>query len=251
MLERAPGVEDYLPLRPAQLSTEPVMYYSLDAASLLADTPPEGAQQLIILLHGVGAPPDDLLSMARAFHTAWPQAAIALPPGLFPFDGGGNGRQWFSISGITEANRPERIAAVMLKFLALIRQIQTESQVPPADTVIAGFSQGAIMALEAVKAVDGLAGRVLSFSGRYAELPTEAPQHTSISFYHGDQDDVISVDHAREAFEHLQALGGDVSLDIAHGVGHEAHPALVAQAIDRLRDVLPARLWRRALSGGI
>jgi len=226
------------------------MYYTLNTAGLLADTPPPGARQLIILLHGVGAPPDDLLGMARAFHAAWPQAAIALPSGLFPFDGGGNGRQWFSISGVTEANRPERVAGVMLKFLALIRQIQTESQVPPTDTVIAGFSQGAIMALEAVKAVDGLAGRVLSFSGRYAELPTQAPQHTSISFYHGDQDDVISVDYAKEAFERLQALGGDVSLDIAHGVGHEPHPALVAQAIDRLRDVLPARLWRRALSGG-
>ena len=91
----------------------------------------------------------------------------------------------------------------------------------------------------------------MSFSGRYAVLPADAPKHTSISLYHGDQDHVMSVDHAKDAFEHLQALGGDVSLDIAHGVGHEPHPALVAQAIDRLRDVLPARLWRRALSGGV
>ena len=44
---------------------------------------------------------------------------------------------------------------------------------------------------------------------------------------------MISADHARDAFEHLQALGADVSLDIAHDVGHEPHPALVAQAIDR------------------
>lgn len=227
------------------------MYYTLNDATLLSDTPPPNARQLIILLHGLGAQPTDLIEMARAFHEAWPKAAIALPPGLQAFESGyWNGRQWFSVSEMGEDDRPERIAAAMPDFVALIRRIQNESKVPPADTVIAGFSQGAIMALEAIKAEDGLAGRVLAFAGRYATLPTEAPKHTTIGFYHGDEDEVISVEHAKDAFEHLQALGGDVSLDIAHGVGHEPHPALVAQAIDRLRDVLPARLWRRALGGG-
>lgn len=227
------------------------MYYTLNDASLLSDTPPPNARQLIILLHGLGAQPTDLLDMARAFHEAWPEAAIALPPGLQAFESAyWTGRQWFSVSEMGEDDRPERIAAAMPDFVTLIRKIQTESLVPPTDTVIVGFSQGAIMALEAIKTVDGLAGRVLAFAGRYARLPTEAPRLTSISFYHGDADDVISADHARDAFEHLQALGADVSLDIAHDVGHEPHPALVAQAIDRLRNVLPARLWRRALGGG-
>lgn len=227
------------------------MYYSLNEASLLAATPPAGARQLIILLHGFGAHPVDLLDMARQFHDTWPEAAIALPPGLEPVPGSETARQWFSLDGITDANRPERVAATMPAFLTLITRLQEESHIPPADTVIAGFSQGAIMGLEAIKAKDGLAGRMLAFSGRYATLPTEAPRFTSISLYHGDKDTVISVDHARDAFDQLQALGGDVSLDIAHGIGHEAHPALVAQAIDRLRNVIPARLWRRALSGGI
>ena len=225
------------------------MYYSLTTPSLLALAPPAGARQLIILLHGVGAQPEAMLGMAEEFRAAWPEAAIAIPAGQAPFDGGGSGRQWFSVAGVTEANRPDRVAAALPVFTALVRSLQETTRVPPVDTVLAGFSQGAIMALEAVAAHDGLAGRVLAFSGRYARLPETAPTHTSISFYHGDQDEVIPVRHAQEAFDHLHALGGDVTLDIAHGIGHEAHPVLVAEAIDRLRGQIPARLWRKAMTG--
>lgn len=226
------------------------MYYSLTTPTLLALEPPAGARQLVILLHGVGAQPASMLGLAEAFRSAWPEAAIAIPTGQQPFDGGGNGRhQWFSVAGVTEANRPDRVAAALPVFNGIVRSIQETTRVPPVDTVLAGFSQGAIMALEAVAAHDGLAGRVLAFSGRYARLPEKAPEHSSISFYHGDLDEVIPVQHAQEAFDHLHELGGDVTLDIAHGIGHEAHPALVAEAIDRLRGQIPARLWRKAMTG--
>ncbi|MGH8494256.1 MAG: esterase [Moraxellaceae bacterium] len=226
------------------------MYYSLETPSLLAPTPPAGARQLIILLHGTGSRPAEMTSMAESFRAAWPTAAIAIPEGLQPFDAGLPGRyQWFSLAGITEANRPDRIAAVLPSFIELIRGIQETAGVPPTDTVLAGFSQGAIMALEAVKQADGLAGRVLAFAGRYGRLPTEAPKHTSISFYHGDQDEVIAVKHAQEAFEELHELGADVTLDVGHGVGHEVHPALLSVAVERLQKEIPARLWRKALTG--
>jgi phospholipase/carboxylesterase len=230
------------------------MYYSLNEPGLLSLEPPAAAQQLIILLHGVGSRPASLLGMAEAFREAWPGAAIALPAGLQPFDGAGQDHdhshhQWFSIRGVTEDNRPERVTAALPGFLGMIRSLQETTRVPPADTVIAGFSQGAIMALEAIAAADGLAGRVLSFSGRYARLPATAPTDTSLSFYHGDNDEVIPLRHAQAAFDHLAGLGADVSLDIAHGVGHEPHPVLVAEAIDRLRNRIPARLWKRALGG--
>lgn len=231
------------------------MYYSLESPSLLSLEPPapvghDKPRQLIILLHGTGSRPAEMTSMAEHFRAVWPHAAIAIPEGLQPFDAGLPGRyQWFSLAGITETSRPERVAAALPSFIELIRGIQETTGVPPTDTVLAGFSQGAIMALEAVKQADGLAGRVLAFAGRYARLPTEAPKHTSISFYHGDEDEVISVKHAQEAFEELHELGGDATLDIGHGVGHEVHPALLSIAVERLQKQIPARLWRRAFTG--
>ena len=32
-----------------------------------------------------------------------------MPDGFHPWDGGGGGRQWFSLAGVTEANRPARV----------------------------------------------------------------------------------------------------------------------------------------------
>ena len=48
---------------------------------------------------------------------------------------------------------------------------------------------------------------------------------------------------SQEAHEVLDAL------DIAHGVGHELHPALVERALFRLRNHIPLRTWRAALGG--
>lgn len=224
------------------------MYYTPDAPGRLALSPPPAPRQLIILLHGAGARPADLLGLAASFHAQWPEAAIAVPAGQ-PVDDGTRGHyQWYSTHGLSESNRPDRVMAALPVFTGMIRSIQETTRVPPVDTVLAGFSQGAIMALEAVAAHDGLAGRIIAFAGRYARLPAAAPRHSSISLYHGDLDEVIPVQHAQAAFDHLHELGGDVTLDIAHDVGHEIHPVLVAEALDRLGGQIPARLWRQALA---
>ena len=58
-------------------------------------------RQLFILLHRVGGTPDSLLPLAEAVRAAFP-AAVLIPEGFEPFDGGGAGRQWFSVRGVTE-----------------------------------------------------------------------------------------------------------------------------------------------------
>ena len=210
--------------------------------------PAAGApQQLMILLHGVGATPQDLLPLARLLQQQFPQAACVLPHGHEPFDGGPAGRQWFSVMGVTEANRPQRVAAALPALIGFIRSTQQRLGVGPAATALVGFSQGSIMALEALAQDSDLAGRVLAFAGRYATLPTEAPQRCSVHFFHGSADPVIPADHARQAMERLAELDGDATLDIAEGVGHEIHPVLVRRLLFRLRNHIPARTWAEAL----
>jgi phospholipase/carboxylesterase len=106
-----------------------------------------------------------------------------------------------------------------------------------------------MLALELASRFDGLCGRVLAFGGRYAALPATPPRETTLHLLHGGADPVIPVAHAREALQHLGALDGDATLDIAEGVGHELHPALIAQALFRLRNHIPHRTWRAALGG--
>ena len=57
----------------------------------------------------------------------------------------------------------------------------------------------------------------------------------------------MPVGHASAAMAHIEALNGDVTLDIADGVGHELHPALIARAVERLTSRIPLRTWRAAL----
>lgn len=210
--------------------------------------PAEGApEQLILLLHGVGADGASMAPLAQALRAEFPQAALLAPDAPHPFDTGGPGRQWFSVAGITEANRAARVAAALPPLVAWVRQMQDRLRVGPAATAIAGFSQGAILALETALREDGLAGRVLAFGGRFAAPPEAAPRHTTVHLFHGGADPVIPAAHARAALEALAALQGDATLDIAEGTGHAIHPALVQRALFRLRNHIPARTWAAAL----
>ena len=204
-------------------------------------------RQLFILLHGVGGTPADMQPLAQAVRAAFPSAAVLVPQGFEPFDGGGEGRQWFSVRGVTEENRPERVARALPPLEAYMREAQARFGLLQSDTALAGFSQGAIMALELVQAHDGMAGRVIAFSGRYAQLPKSAPQYTTLHLLHGEADPIMSVAHIQAAQARLSELHGDSTIDIASNVGHALHPALIERAIVRLKTCVPLRSWEAAL----
>ncbi len=204
-------------------------------------------RQLFVLLHGVGASASSLLPLAMMLRQQFPDAALLLPEGFEPYDAGGQGRQWFSLAGITEQNRIERVAAQLPRLEAFVRGAQARFAVKGSETALAGFSQGAIMALALAGEHDGLAGRVLAFSGRYASLPERAPEFTTLHLLHGDEDRIMPVAQINEAFAHLSALQADVTLDVASGVGHTLHPALIETAINRLLTCVPLRVWKKAL----
>jgi len=204
-------------------------------------------RQLFILLHGVGGDPADMLPLADTLGAAFPQAAFLLPEGFSPFDGGGSGRQWFSVDGINDDNRAARVAAAMPALHALVRQAQDRFKVMQPDTALAGFSQGATMAMEYSIAHDGSVGRVLAFSGRFATLPEHPPEFTTLHLLHGKDDRIIPVDHAYAAYERLAQRQGDATLDVASSVAHELHAALADRAVYRLQTCIPLRTWKNAL----
>jgi phospholipase/carboxylesterase len=217
----------------------------------LARLPDQGAPDLLFLLHhGVGASAQHMASLAQRLAAEYPQAAVLCLDGPEPFDAapGSGGFQWFSVQGVTEANRAERVRAAMPRFIATVRELQQRFGVSWPCTALVGFSQGAIMALEAVQAESKLAGRVLAFSGRHASAPGHAPADTTVHLLHGMDDRVIPAGPAIDSAERLVALGGDVTADVLPGIGHELHPRLVECAMEQLRTFLPKRVWRAAMS---
>ena len=223
-----------------------------DAAPLMPDTlqwlPASGRpEQLMVLLHGWGASAADMAPLAQALQAAFPQAALLAPQGFEPVDTGLAGRQWFSLDGVTEDTRPARVAAVLPRLADWVRAAQQASGIGPAATALVGFSQGAILALELAQLHDGIAGRVLSFAGRYATLPSVPLTLTTLHFFHGATDAVIPAAQSRLAMERVAAFQGDATIDIASGVGHALPPVLVQCAVQRLQTHIPHRTWMAAM----
>lgn len=189
---------------------------------------------LIILLHGVGGTPAAMAPLADGIAAALPDARIAAVPAAFPYDLGRQGLQWFSVDAITEDNRPGRIQAALPTFIDTIRAVQRTHGATPANTVLAGFSQGAIMALAACRDAF-LAHHVLAIAGRFAPLPERWEQDTAVTLVHGSMDGTVPADHSRRAAARLAELGADVRLDLVPRTVHMLAPPIVEAAINALR----------------
>lgn len=207
------------------------------------------AEQLLLLLHGWAQEARALAPLADALQREFPQAAVLVPEAPTPADGGRRGRQWYSIEGLRDSldEWPCRVAQQLDRLQPWVLAQQQRLGVEPAATCLGGFSQGAVLSLELVARNDGMAGRVLAFGGRFVELPAVAPRHTTLHFFHGQDDDVFAVDGLRQTMDHLAALQGDATVDIAQGIGHVVHPALIERALFRLRNHIPQRTWQAAL----
>ncbi len=205
--------------------------------------------QLILLLHGRRSDATALLPLAQALRSAFPQAAIVAPDAPTRWGEHPTQRLWYSIDDLTPENWPERVALGLPPLLQWVRAQQRRLGVGAAATALGGFSQGGILALALALLHDGLVGRVLSFGGCLTARPEAAPRLTTLHLFHGGADEVIAADGSRQALAWMAELEGDATLDVAEGVGHELHPALIERALWRLTHHIPQRTWREALGG--
>jgi phospholipase/carboxylesterase len=202
---------------------------------IVVHTPKSGApDQLFLLFHGVGAAPDGLVPLGEYIAAEFPQAAVLSVPAPYQSDFG-SGRQWFSVRGVTEENRPARVAEVMPVFASTVRELQARFGLGPEATVLAGFSQGAIMSLESARLGQGLAGRIVSIAGRFSELPERAPANTAIHFLHGQSDGVVLYSYAAAAADKLAQLGAPVTIDVEPFAGHEITQQMARAMVQRLK----------------
>jgi phospholipase/carboxylesterase len=205
-------------------------------------------EQLILLLHGWGSDGRAMAPLAQALRQSFPQAAVLAPDAPNAFERGGPLRQWYGVDDLDMAVWPQRVAAVLPLLRTWVQAQQQRLGVGPAATALGGFSQGAMLSLALAVADDGIVGRVLAFGGAMTAEPQAAPQHTTVHLFHGADDRVVPASQSRQAFHWLGELKGDATLDVAEGVGHELHPALIDCALQRLKTHVPLRTWQAALA---
>ena len=181
---------------------------------------PTDASRLVLLFHGVGSTAANLAPLGDAIAKAFPNTAVVSvdAPHASTL---GSGREWFSVVGITEHDRPARIAQAMPMFQQCVAHWQRQTGLAEAQTVLVGFSQGAIMSLESTQTGGhSLAARVVSLAGRFATPVRSVPPGLKYHLIHGAQDGVVAPQFAQQANAQIAALGGAVTLDMLEGLGH-------------------------------
>lgn len=180
------------------------------------------SRNLVILLHGVGSNGADLAGLGAMWRKTVPHTDFATPDGPLPF-GDGAGRQWFSINGVTEANRPERVAAARAAFdQTLGAIIAAHGLTDHLDRVVlVGFSQGSIMALDAIASGRWPVAGIVAFSGRLASpQPLSPATGTRVLLIHGTADAVMPVAESERAAAVLQGMGVTTTLHTLVNLGH-------------------------------
>jgi phospholipase/carboxylesterase len=209
--------------------------------------PEHPARHLFVFLHASGADARSMIPAAFKYQGRFPSAALVVPSGFASYgkDVRGNdcGQQWFSTRGLTDDNRMERIAAILPRIEQLVRREQTNHRVPTERTVLIGYSQGGTVALEAVKAFPELAGAVVAYSARFAQLPQAATRmHSRIHLVHGGYDSVVSRVYAERAERVLSGLHVPVTLDIIEDLGHAlTHEAICRGSLRLLQGIYERR----------
>lgn len=213
--------------------------------SLIIQEPPDSPAQLILLCHAAGDDAASLLPLGERLGEAFPQAMIvslqADTPSASP-----QGFEWFPTAGVSDAERPLRVAQALPALQAAVRDWQERSGVAPAATALIGLSQGAEMVLEASKLHPMLASRVIAMGGRFTTLPDAPPPVTTIHFLHGKLDALVPYGHSVDAALHLRDMGCDITAEVVPFVGHALHPDLIELAITKLSTHIARHLWTAA-----
>lgn len=187
------------------------------------------ATHLVVLLHGFGADCTDLEPVARALGAGLPGVEFVLPDGIESAPGG-HGRQWFSLAGITPENRPARVREAAKVVEAFVDAELARRGLSPARLILAGFSQGAILAAWLSAHRKSPPAATLVLSGRYAEDGEQSPLTFPVFVGHGARDPVIPTSEAETSARRFEARGAKVTKRIYPMLEHGIGP-------DELRDV--------------
>ena len=209
-----------------------------------------GTGPVVVLLHGYGAPGDDLvavqrmLSVPREVRFVFPEAPLA-PEELRPF----GGRAWWpidifalqqSVAQGRERERmhsvPEGLAAARAQFTAFMDALQRELNVSSDHIILGGFSQGSMLAMDFVlRDSRPLAGLVLLSTtplcvGEWQPLMA-ARKGLPVLQSHGSHDTLLVHKLAEAQRDMLREAGLDVTW-ISFPGGHEL-PGNVLEALSR------------------
>jgi phospholipase/carboxylesterase len=182
---------------------------SVEAITIETGPKPEAA---VIWLHGLGADGHDFepvvpeLRLKKAVRFIFPHAPIR----PVTINQGMRMRAWYDILQLGGGAEDE---AGLRASQRLTEELIRAQGLPASKVVLAGFSQGGAIVLQAaLRYPERLAGVIalstyLPLAGRLAAERSEANHDVPIFMAHGQYDDLIPLARARASREYLEKLG--------------------------------------------
>lgn len=206
-----------------------------------------GRGPLVLLLHGFGAPGDDLVPLADALNVP-AGTRFVFPEGPLSLSfGPGDARAWWLIDMARIAQDraagrvrdlsqdiPKGLAPVRETMLSFLKEIEQKLDADPKKTVLGGFSQGAMLSCDLILHTDRPYAGLVQLSGNILAQPIWGPllpkrKGLPVFQSHGVQDEILPYIGAERLRDTLADAGLSVEWHNFRG-GHEI-PRVVLQRL--------------------
>jgi phospholipase/carboxylesterase len=211
---------------------------------------------VVIWMHGLGAGADDFAGLPRALPAAndlrikfiLPQA----PTRPVTLNQGYEMPAWFDLHRLEGLQHGELtgIEESRLRIESIVDQ-EIKAGIPSSKIILAGFSQGASMAVyttlfceKKLAGVIAVAGCMPNFKqlldkSRAGYIPLAAEnRNTPFLWLHGDADDVVPLQMGQQTVSDLRSMDYPVEMKIENGVAHGLGPVAITEINSWLRRVL-------------
>ena len=149
---------------------------------------------LVVLLHGIGADAFDLIPLAKHWSLTLKKTKFYSLQAPYPYRFAESGRQWFDLEDRDQTRILKEIELVKPMILTFLKQKLEDYNLQYKNLILAGFSQGTMVALnltltmkEEVRGVLGYSGGlILTKSGKI-----KINSKPNICLIHGQDDEVV------------------------------------------------------------
>jgi phospholipase/carboxylesterase len=205
-----------------------------------------GAGPVVVLMHGFGAPADDLVDLGQMLRLP-PEVRFVFPEAPLSLEGG-PGRAWWMIDPEVFERRargervdrsddlPDALPSLRAAVIELLSELETRLTVSRSRMILGGFSQGSMLACDVVLHDPRRPAGLLLFSSMLIARSIWQPRMAALKGLpilqtHGTQDPLLAFADAEALRDLWLAAGADLTF-LRFAGGHTIPPAAL-QAAER------------------